>query len=65
MKRSDMVKLIALKLKLSGNHYCDDGRDLDDAESMLVVLEKYGMQPPGALIDHYPWTTSEWEPEND
>jgi hypothetical protein len=46
MKRSEMVALIASVLKITGNHYCDDNRDLDDANKILEVIESTGMRPP-------------------
>lgn len=46
MKRSQMIENIANILKLSGNHYCDDGRDMQDADKILKRLENLGMLPP-------------------
>lgn len=41
MKRSE-----AIVLRLTGNHYCDDGRDEQDAKRILKRLEDIGMLPP-------------------
>ena len=46
MKRSEAINHIVNVLQLTGNHYCDDDRDKQDAESILKRLEDIGMQPP-------------------
>lgn len=46
MKRSEAVKNIINVLRLTGNHYCDDGRDEQDAERILKRIETIGMLPP-------------------
>jgi hypothetical protein len=50
MKRSETLNHIVNVLKLTGNHYCEDGRDLEDADRILTRLEKLGMLPPKAPI---------------
>ncbi len=51
MKRSEVVNLIALILQVSGNHYCDDGRDKDAAEDILKTLEDIRMEPPPYITE--------------
>ena len=46
MKRSEALHNIANVLRLTGNHYCDDGRDEQDAERILKRIEAIGMLPP-------------------
>jgi hypothetical protein len=46
MKRSVAIENIINVLRLTGNHYCDNGRDEQDAEKILKRLEDIGMQPP-------------------
>jgi hypothetical protein len=46
MKRSQAIKILANQLVLTGNHYNDDGRDLEDSEKILSMMEKFGMVPP-------------------
>lgn len=46
MKRSVAIENIINVLRLTGNHYCDNGRDEQDAERILKRLEDIGMQPP-------------------
>jgi hypothetical protein len=56
MKRSEAIKHIVNVLQLTGNHYCDDDRDAQDAERILKRLEDIGMQPP--FVDQYESDTS-------
>ncbi len=73
MKRSEAVKNIINVLRLTGNHYCDDGRDKQDAERILKRIETIGMLPPKACIERSIRVgdevrtayhkTHEWEPE--
>lgn len=46
MKRSEAIVHIINVLRLSGNHYCDDGRDEQDADRILKRLEAIGLLPP-------------------
>ena len=46
MKRSEAILNIVNVLRLTGNHYCDDGRDEQDAERILKRLEAIGLLPP-------------------
>jgi len=46
MKRSEAIKNIVNVLRLTGNHYCDDGRDIEDAKRILKRIELIGMLPP-------------------
>lgn len=46
MKRSEAIKHIINVLRLTGNHYCDNGRDKTDANRILERLEDIGMLPP-------------------
>jgi len=43
MKRSEALHNIVNVLRLTGNHYCDDGRDEQDAERILKRIEALGM----------------------
>ena len=43
MRRSDAINHIVNILRLTGNHYCDDGRDEQDAERILKRMEAIGM----------------------
>jgi hypothetical protein len=80
MKRSEAIKNIVNVLRLTGNHYCDDGRDGQDAERILKRLEAIGMLPPETkatssdfsntgftqeFLDEHNFTVSKWEPEDD
>lgn len=56
MKRSLAIQILANILKLTGNHYCDDGRDVQDATEMLDAMEGIGMEPP-----QIPTGASGWE----
>jgi hypothetical protein len=51
MKRSEAINHIVNVLRLTGNHYCDDGRDEQDAERILKRLELIGMLPPPKQTD--------------
>jgi len=51
MKRSKAIEQIVNVLRLTGNHFCDDGRDLQDAERILKRLELIGMLPPEATVE--------------
>lgn len=46
MKRSEAITHIVNVLRVTGNHYCDDGRDEQDADRILKRLESIGMLPP-------------------
>ena len=46
MKRSEAIKNIVNVLRLTGNHYCDNGRDEQDAKRILKRIELIGMLPP-------------------
>jgi hypothetical protein len=43
MKRSVAIENIINVLRLTGNHYCDNGRDEQDAERILKRIEALGM----------------------
>jgi hypothetical protein len=43
MKRSVVIENIINVLRLTGNHYCDNGRDEQDAERILKRMEAIGM----------------------
>jgi hypothetical protein len=45
MKREEALAHIVNVLQLTGNHYCEDGRDLVDADRILTRLENIGMLP--------------------
>ena len=59
MKRSEAINNIVNVLRLTGNHYCDDGRDEQDAERILKRLEAIEMLPPPTQKT----TLGQWEPE--
>jgi hypothetical protein len=63
MKRSQAIKEIALILRITGNHYCDDGRDLEDADRILRRLEAIGMLPPSAELKQLGIQDNAWENE--
>jgi hypothetical protein len=73
MKRSEVILNIVNVLRLTGNHYCDDGRDEQDAEMILTRMEAVGMLPPKACIERSVrvgdeqrtayHNTNEWESE--
>jgi hypothetical protein len=73
MKRSEAIKNIVNVLRLTGNHYCDDGRDEQDAERILERLEAIEMLPPKVEVwnpDYPEFGISTkyvniWEPEDD
>lgn len=46
MKRSVALENIINVLRLTGNHYCDNGRDEQDAERILKRMEALGILPP-------------------
>jgi len=52
MKRSEAIRNIVNVLRLTGNHYCDDGRDEQDAERILKRIELIGMLPPTVEVDN-------------
>lgn len=51
MKRSEAIRHIINVLRLTGNHYCDNGRDKTDANRILERLEIIGMLPPPDKTD--------------
>lgn len=61
MKRSEAIEHIANVLQLTGNHYCDDGRDKEDAEKILKRLEQIGMLPPPAELKQLGIWDNSWE----
>jgi hypothetical protein len=64
MKRSEAILNIINVLRLTGNHYCDDGRDEQDAERILKRLEAIGILPPavkGGSMNGW----NRWEPEDE
>jgi hypothetical protein len=69
MKKSKAIKNIINVLRLTGNHYCDNGRDEQDAKRILERIELIGMLPP--FVDQYESDTSldlignRWEPEDE
>jgi hypothetical protein len=63
MKRSEAIKHIVNVLRLTGNHYCDDGRDEQDAEKILKRLEQLGMLPPSTELKQLGIRDNAWEPE--
>lgn len=75
MKRSEAIRHIINVLRLTGNHYCDNGRDKTDANKILERLEDIGMLPPKACIERSVrvgdeqrtayHNTNEWEPEDE
>jgi hypothetical protein len=80
MKRSEAILNIINVLRLTGNHYCDDGRDEQDAERILKRLEAIGMLPPETkatpsdlsntgftqeFLDEHNFSVSKWESEDE
>lgn len=74
MKRSEAIRHIINVLRLTGNHYCDNGRDKTDANRILERLEDIGMLPPlndwslhtdGDKADTNNIRYYTWEPEDD
>ena len=73
MKRSEVINHIVNVLRLTGNHYCDDGRDEQDAGRILERLEAIEMLPPKIEVwnpDYPEFGISTkyvniWEPEDD
>jgi hypothetical protein len=73
MKRSEVINHIVNVLRLTGNHYCDDGRDEQDAGRILERLEAIEMLPPKVEVwnpDYPEFGISTkyvniWEPEDD
>lgn len=63
MKRSEAIEHIVNVLRLTGNHYCDDDRDLEDAEKILKRLEDIGMLPPSAELKQLGIRDNAWEAE--
>lgn len=53
MKRSEAITHIVNVLRLTGNHYCDNGRDEIDANRILKRLEAIGMLPPEAVVEEW------------
>ena len=53
MKRSVAIDNIVNVLRLTGNHYCDDGRDVQDAYRILNRMEALGMLPPPDYTETY------------
>jgi hypothetical protein len=50
VKRSEAIQNIVNVLRLTGNHYCNDGRDIQDADKILNRLEQIGMLPPSYIL---------------
>ena len=46
MKRSEARNHIVNVLRLTGYHWCDHGRDEQDADRILKRMEAIGMLPP-------------------
>ena len=68
MKRSVAIENIVNVLRLTGNHYCDGGRDEQDAERILNRMEALGMFycPVENLGEFGKLRTPKgWEPENE
>lgn len=63
MKRSEAIAHIVNVLRLTGNHFCDDGRDEQDAERILKRLEQLGMLPPSAELKQLGIRDNAWETE--
>lgn len=63
MKRSEAIMHIVNVLRLTGNHYCDNGRDEQDAERILKRLEQLGMLPPSAELKQLGARDNAWENE--
>jgi len=63
MKRSVAIENIINVLRLTGNHYCDNGRDEQDAEKILKRMEALGMLPPtvkgGSMNGWNRWETED------
>ena len=67
MKRSEAIRHIINVLRLTGNHYCDNGRDKTDANKILERLEDIGMFycPVEDLGEFQLRTPKGWEPEDE
>lgn len=65
MKRSEAIEHIVNVLRLTGNHFCDDGRDEQDAERILRRLESIGMLPPPAQLKQLNIRDNAWEAEHE
>ena len=65
MKRSEAIAHIANVLRLTGNHFCDDGQDLEDSERILKRLEAIGMLPPSAELKQMGIRDNAWEAEDE
>lgn len=65
MKRSEAIIHISNVLRITGNHYCDDGRDLQDADTILKRLESIGMLPPTVRLPIFRVMDNAWEPESE
>ncbi len=65
MKRSEALIHIINVLRLTGNHYCDDGRDEQDANRILNRLEQIGMLPPRTDLPKLGVSDNAWEPEDE
>ena len=81
MKRSEAIRHIINVLRLTGNHYCDNGRDKTDANKILERLEIIGMLPPLHIFEDQhesycatydndectcnPFRDNIWEPEDE
>lgn len=65
MKRSGAIEHIVNVLRLTGNHYCEDHRDLEDAEKILKRLEQIGMLPPRCELTKLGTSDNAWEPEDE
>jgi hypothetical protein len=65
MKKSEAITHIVNVLRLTKNHYCDDGRDKQDAELILERLEKIGMLPPFTYLKRLGTLDVAWEEEDD
>ena len=63
MKRSEAIEHIVNVLRLTGNHYCDDDRDEQDADKILRRLEQIGMLPPSAELKQLGTRDNAWEDE--
>lgn len=64
MKKSEAINHIVNVLRLTGNHYCDDGRDEQDATRILDRLESIGMLPPFTYLKKLGTLDTAWEPED-
>ena len=65
MKRSEIVTHIVNVLRLTGNHYCDNGRDEQDAERILKRIEVLGMLPPRTKLKGLDLQDNAWESEDE